>query len=46
MFNFFISLFGQNRPDMTHQSTGRDRRTPEMPIFADTCNCAVKMMVW
>jgi len=45
MFNFFISLFGQD-PVSSHQSTGRDRRTPELPIFADTCNCTVKMMVW
>ena len=46
MFNFFISLFGQNRPDIAHQTTGEDRRMPEMPIFFDNCNCTVKMMEW
>lgn len=47
MFNFFISLFNQDKSVVTHQTTGgRDRRTPEMPIFFDNCNCTVKMMVW
>ncbi len=47
MFYFCMSLLNQDKSVVTHQTTGgRDRRTPEMPIFADTCNCTVKMMVW
>lgn len=36
MFNFTISLLGQD-PVSSHQSTGRDRRTPEMPGFMANC---------
>lgn len=48
MFNFFISLFGQDRPDIIRQTSGGDRRTPETgtPAFIDKCNCAIKMMEW